>query len=154
MSHSPERSVPSSAGGYLVAKAHQIGGRVFARLLKEEDGKAINPAQGRILFALWKRGGMSATALSRETALEPSTLTSMIDRLEATGLVRRTPSAGDRRALVISCTKAGDEMEARYAAVSARMVALFYKGFGRAEIVAFEKSLGKIVANLEEAERA
>ncbi len=88
----------TSQGGYLVAKAHQIGGRIFARLLKETGGTDINPAQGRILFALWKSEGMSVTALPEETALEPSTLTSMLDRLEAAGFARRAPSPADRRA--------------------------------------------------------
>jgi DNA-binding MarR family transcriptional regulator len=143
-----------SEGGYLVAKAHQIGGRVFARLLKESDGPAINPAQGRVLFALWKsKEGMSMTALSAETALEPSTLTSMIDRLEAAKLVRRSPSAEDRRAFVIECSDAGRKLEGNYLGVSERMTELFYRGMSAAEAKAFEASLRKIVVNLEAAER-
>jgi hypothetical protein len=43
-----------SEGGLLIAKVHQVGGRVFARLLRDEGSFPINPAQGRILFALWK----------------------------------------------------------------------------------------------------
>ena len=78
-------------GGYLIAKAHQISGRIFARLLKEAGGTEINPAQGRVLFALWKVNGISITTLAKETALEPSTLTSMLDRLESAGFVRRWP---------------------------------------------------------------
>jgi MarR family transcriptional regulator, organic hydroperoxide resistance regulator len=142
-----------SEGGYLVAKVHQIGGRVFARLLKESSGGAINPAQGRLLFALWKaKEGMSMTALAAETALEPSTLTSMVDRLEASGLVKRLPSGEDRRAFLIECTQAGRKIEKDYRAVSERMIGIYYKGMSAAEVKAFESSLRKVVANLAEAE--
>lgn len=143
----------TSDSGYLVAKAHQIGGRVFARLLKESGGGAINPAQGRLLFALWKaEGGLSMSALSAETALEPSTLTSMIDRLEAARLVRRKASASDRRAFIVECTEAGRKLESDYRGVSERMVAIYYKGMGAAEVRAFEAALRKVVDNLMEAE--
>jgi MarR family transcriptional regulator, organic hydroperoxide resistance regulator len=143
---------PPSEGGFLIAKAHQIGGRVFARMLKEASGTVINPAQGRILFALWKAGAMSVGALSKETALEPSTLTSMIDRLEAAGLVRRVPSAGDRRVTVIERTEADRTLEVEYRSASERMTGLFYAGMGAAEIEAFEASLRKVVENLTRAE--
>jgi len=147
-----ERRPPPSEGGYLVAKAHQIGGRVFARLLKEGGGGSINPAQGRILFALWKSGGMSLTALGKETSLEPSTLTSMLDRLETAGYARRLPSPADRRAFFVECTEAGRALESEYGEASERMTAIYYGGMGAAEIAAFEAALRRIVSNLEAAE--
>jgi Transcriptional regulators len=143
-----------SEGGYLVAKVHQVGGRVFARLLKEAAGTAINPSQGRLLFALWKaKAGVSMGELSAETALEPSTLTSMVDRLEAAGFARRLPSPRDRRATLIECTEAGRELEAEYAAVSERMTEIYYRGMETVEAQAFEASLAKVLKNLLQAER-
>jgi MarR family transcriptional regulator, organic hydroperoxide resistance regulator len=152
MSGTRKKAEPSE-GGFLLAKAHQIAGRVFARLLKEEGDARINPAQGRILFALWRSGDMGISALSRATSLEPSTLTSMLDRLEAAGLVRRESSAEDRRALVVRCTGEGRAIERRYAALSERMEGLFYGGMTAAERTAFEASLRKVIGNLEAAER-
>ena len=141
-----------SQGGYLIAKAHQIGGRIFARLLKETGATGINPAQGRILFALWKSEGMSLTALSEETALEPSTLTSMLDRLESAGFARRVPSPADRRAFIVECTATGRALEREYSSVSDHMTSLFYRGLSQAEIAAFERTLERIVENLAQAE--
>jgi MarR family transcriptional regulator, organic hydroperoxide resistance regulator len=152
MSGSDRGKRPPSEGGFLVAKAHQIGGRVFARMLKESSSAAINPAQGRILFALWKSGDMSVGELSKETALEPSTLTSMLDRLEAAGLLRREASKDDRRVVMIERTEACLALEEEYGEASTRMTELFYRGMGAEEIAAFEASLRKIVANLTEAE--
>jgi MarR family transcriptional regulator, organic hydroperoxide resistance regulator len=152
MKASEKASPPPSEGGYLVAKAHQIGGRVFNRLLKEAGDGTINPSQGRILFALWKGEGMRVADLAKETALEPSTLTSMLDRLEEAGLVKRSPSPDDRRALIVECAEDGRALMSRYASVSRRMTGLFYGDMGADEIAAFEAALKKIVANLSEAE--
>jgi MarR family transcriptional regulator, organic hydroperoxide resistance regulator len=136
-----------------MAKAQQISSRVFNRLLRDSGCEDINSAQGRILFALWQKGGMSISALARETALEPSTLTSMIDRLESAGLVARSPSPEDRRAFVVDCTAEGRALESKHKAVSMRMTELFYGGLGEKEISAFESTLSMIVENLEGAER-
>jgi len=142
-----------SEGGLLVAKVHQVSGRVFARLLREEGSFPINPAQGRILFALWRAGNMPMAALARETALEPSTLTSMLDRLEDAGLVRRLPSKDDRRVTMVKRTEADRALEERYREVSDRMTELFYGSLGEVERKTFEKTLGRILDNLLEAER-
>ncbi|HRY54537.1 MAG TPA: MarR family transcriptional regulator [Spirochaetia bacterium] len=145
---------PPSAGGFLLAKVHQVSGRVFARLLREAGDFPINPAQGRILFALWRAGRpLPMGELAAETALEPSTLTSMLDRLEAAGLARRSPSPSDRRVVLVERGEADRALEERYAELSARMTGLFYGDLGEAEVAAFEASLERILANLEKAER-
>ena len=145
---------PPSEGGFLLAKVHQVSGRVFARLLKEEGGISINPAQGRILFALWRVDGpLTIGELSRETALEPSTLTSMLDRLEGAGLVRRVASSEDRRVVTVERTDADRALEAKYREVSERMTRLFYGDMDGTQIAAFEGALDRILGNLFEAER-
>jgi DNA-binding MarR family transcriptional regulator len=144
---------PPSEGGLLLAKVHQISGRVFAKLLKREGGFPINPAQGRILFALWRSSGpLTMTALARETALEPSTLTSMLDRLEAAGLARRAASESDRRVVTVERTDADRALESKYRSVSERMTRIFYGDMSGEEIEAFERSLARILGNLEQAE--
>jgi DNA-binding MarR family transcriptional regulator len=96
---------------------------------------------------------VALTALGRETALEPSTLTSMLDRLEEAGLVRRVPSKEDRRAIMVERTEADRALEKRYAAISDRMTKLFYGSLPAAERKAFESTLARILDNLLAAER-
>ena len=141
-----------SEGGFLLAKVHQVSGRVFSRLLLEKGTIPINPGQGRILFVLWRRGRIGIAELAKETSLQPSTLTSMLDRLEAIGLVRRVPDEADRRAYIIERTDADRALEADYREVSARMGSLFYGGMDADEIAAFERSLARILENLTTAE--
>jgi MarR family transcriptional regulator, organic hydroperoxide resistance regulator len=142
-----------TAGGMLIAKVHRVSGRVFARLLRQQGIFPINPAQGRILYVLWRRGSLSVKELSGETSLGPSTLTSMLDRLEKAGLLRRVPSLKDRRVVLVERTEADRALEERYGEVSARMAALTYGDMEDAGIAAFEAALAKVLANLEKAER-
>lgn len=135
-------------GGFLIAKIHQVAGRIFARKLKEHDIDEINPAQGRIMFVLWREDGISINELAKRTALKKSTLTSMLDRLEATGHLERVPSPSDRRQILIKRTAKDMALEDVYIAASQDMTKLFYKGFTAAEVSRFEKDLQRILGNL------
>jgi DNA-binding MarR family transcriptional regulator len=135
-------------GGMLVAKIHQVAGRVFAKKLKEHGIDEINPAQGRILFVLWENDGIPIRDLSARTMLEKSTLTSMLDRLEAMGYIVRVPSKEDRREILIRRTEKDKAFQKRYFEVSKDMTELFYQGLTEEEIDRLESDLATILANL------
>ena len=139
-------------GGFLIAKIHQVAGRIFARKLKQHGIDEINPAQGRIMFVLWRRDGISINELAKRTSLKKSTLTSMLDRLEATGHLERVPSRTDRRQILIKRTAKDMALEDVYVAASQDMTRLFYKGFTAAEVSRFEKDLHRILDNLTDFE--
>jgi DNA-binding MarR family transcriptional regulator len=141
-------SGPQREAGYLIAQIHQIGERILARKLKEYGLDQINPPQGRILFALWRRDGISIQELGTRTKLAKSTLTAMLDRLEANGFVRRTPAETDRREVIIKLTAGDRALRKAYNAVSREMTALFYGGFGEEERDRFEGYLRRILDNL------
>ncbi|MDE7229088.1 MAG: MarR family transcriptional regulator [Oscillospiraceae bacterium] len=139
-------------GGFLVTKVKQIQGRVFERLLDENGISEFNGAQGRILFVLWESNNIPISELSEKTGLAKTTLTSMLDRLENAGHIRRAADSTDRRAVRISLTESAEALREKYERVSALMNEIFYKGFSDDEILAFEKALGKILENLCEKE--
>lgn len=139
-------------GGFLISKIKQIQGRVFERLLDESGISEFNGAQGRILFVLWETDNIPISVLSEKTGLAKTTLTSMLDRLEMSGHIRRVPDSGDRRAVRICLTESAEALRDKYERVSALMSEIFYKGVSDDEILAFEKTLGKILENLIEKE--
>lgn len=141
-----------SEGGYLMAKIHQIAGRVFARMLREHRIQ-LNPAQGRILFVLWQADDIPIQELARRTGLGKSTLTSMLDRLETAGHIERVTTSEDRRKLLIRRTDKDRALHALYAKVSREMTGVFYDGFSKKEIREFETHLRRVLANLESHER-
>lgn len=139
-------------GGFLISKVKQIQGRVFERMLDENGISEFNGAQGRILFVLWETDNIPISALSQRTGLAKTTLTSMLDRLESSGHIRREPDPDDRRTVRIRLTETAEALREKYERVSEMMNDVFYKGFSDDEILTFEKGLGKILENLIEKE--
>ncbi len=140
-----------SEGGFLLSMVHQLMGRVFNRLLREH-GIELNSAQGRILFVLWEEDGIPITELAHATMLSKSTLTSMLDRLEETGHIRREHNPEDRRVTLIAVTERNRLLRDSYDQVSREMTELFYEGFTLDEIAAFEVGLRRILVNLKKCE--
>jgi DNA-binding MarR family transcriptional regulator len=136
-------------GGFLVAKIHRLGGRIFARLLKGRGVDQLTPAQGRIMLVLWQEDGIPIRELARRTQLDKSTLTSMLDRLEEAGLLRRIPSQEDRRQIILRLSQTGRDLESLYREVSHEMTSLFYAGFTDEEVTRLEAGLERILGNLE-----
>ncbi|MEQ8175136.1 MAG: MarR family transcriptional regulator [Syntrophomonadaceae bacterium] len=149
-SGSDQNKLPSArAGGFLIARVHYLADRLFARKLKEYNIKDLNPAQGRIMFVLWRRNDIPIQDLARQTSLGKSTLTSMLDRLEAAGHLERRADPHDRRSLLVSAREITTEEERLYEAVSREMAGEFYDGLSEAEIDQFERILAHILNNLD-----
>jgi DNA-binding MarR family transcriptional regulator len=141
-------------GGLLVAQLHQLGGRVFARLLKRRGLADLNPAQGRVLYALWRSDGMNQKRLAELTRLDKSTLTAMLDRLEADGRIERRPDPADGRGRLVCPTAATRALYADYAAASEEMTEIFYAGLPEADRDELDRLLRAALANLASREAA
>lgn len=136
-------------GGFLITQIRQLQGRVFDKLLKESGVDAFNGAQGRILYVLWEHKRLTITEISHLTSLAKTSLTSMLDRMEESGLIERTPDKQNRRQIFVSITKKAISYRDAYDRVSEKMNDLFYQGFSEKEIIYFEDMLRKIIVNLE-----
>lgn len=139
-------------GGFFISKIKQIQSRIFEKLLTEHGINEFNGAQGRILFVLWSSDDIPIKELSEKTGLAKTTLTSMLDRLEAQGHIKRSAAPNDRRTVNIRLTEKAKHLRKSYEDVSEEMNEIFYKGFTDDEIQHFENYLGKILENLTEKE--
>ena len=74
------------------------------------------------MLVLWEHGDQTVRALSDRLGLESSTLTPLLKRLEAAGLVSRQRSSSDERVVRVSLTAAGQRLR-RPAADIQRVVA-------------------------------
>jgi DNA-binding MarR family transcriptional regulator len=135
-------------GGFLISKIHQLSQRIFARILKEHQRDEFNPAQGRIMFALWQNDNIPIHELVEKTQYSKSTLTSMLDNLEEAGFIKRVPSKEDRREILIALTEKDKVLQNKYVEVSREMGKLYYDGFNDKEIDDFENYLERILENL------
>ena len=128
-------------GGFLVTKIKQLGDRIFEKVLNEKGIDAFNGAQGRILYVLWQEDGVPIKTVSDTT---------MLERMEGQGLIRREPDSRDRRKTLLYLTEKAKALRSDYDAVSEQMGALYYRDFTEAEIRQFEEYLQRIQRNLEE----
>ena len=136
-------------GGYLISRIKQVGTRLFDHMLAEADIDAFNGAQGRILYVLWQQDGISISDIAAKTSLANTTLTSMLDRMEQSGLISRVPSPKDRRAQLICLTDKARGLQADYNRLSQQMNERYYQGFTEEEIRQTEAYLQRILDNLE-----
>src|SRR5216117_3080759 len=67
----------------------------------------LSPAQCHVLHLIEPDQPIPMGRIAEALACDASNVTGLIDRLESRGLVRRQPSAGDRRVKVLELTPAG-----------------------------------------------
>lgn len=139
-------------GGYLLGRAKFLSGRRLNKLFSEYGLTEFNGEQGNILYHLWKKDGLSSTDISTETGLAKNTLTNMLDKMEASGLIYRKLCNKDKRVKYVFLTEKGKALEGKSKSATEKMDEIFYRGFSVPEIESFEAMLKKIIANLEEEE--
>ena len=121
-------------------------------MLSRTGFDTLNGAQGRILYVLWQQDGISMGDLSQKSGLAKTTLTSMLDRMEQSGLLLRVPDKFDRRKTLITLTEHTRSLNKKYECVSDDMSKVYYKGFSDQDIDTFENFLKRILENLKENE--
>jgi len=72
----------------------------------------ITAPQLMCLRTVIANGPMTATAISREIHVSPSTVVGILDRLEDKGLIRRERGRVDRRIVFVTATDAGRQLAA------------------------------------------
>ncbi len=88
----------------LIAKAVLQLGR---RLRAERPNPSVTLSALGLLARLHQQGAMPAAALARAERLQPQSLSRLIAKLDADGLISREPDPLDGRALVIDITPGG-----------------------------------------------
>jgi DNA-binding MarR family transcriptional regulator len=66
------------------------------------------PAQFDIIATLGNTPGMTFKELGEQTLITKGTLTGVVDRLEARGVVRRVSSRADARSTIVQLTRKGE----------------------------------------------
>ena len=137
-------------GGYLINQIQKISSRKFNELLKEKNIDEFNGSQGVILYSLWNNKELTIKEIGKITGLAKTSLTSMLDRMEEKGLIRRKDNSEDKRSIKIMLTDKAKELEKDYNDISNKMSNIFYKNFIDKEINEIENYLERIISNLEE----
>lgn len=101
-----------------------------------------------VMLALWQHGELSVKRLSETLHLDPGTLSPLLKRLEAAGLVSRNRSTDDERVLVVRPTAAGTDL--RHSALSVPTTMLQRLGMTESDLTATNALLHRIIDAAEE----
>ena len=96
-----------------------------------------------VMLALWQHGPLSVKDLSRLLQLDPGTLSPLVKRLAAAGLVRRDRDPRDERALAIALTDRGRELRAQAEAIPGGIVE--HLGMPLTELQALHGALVQVI---------
>lgn len=91
--------------GYQMAQATIVTSAAFLRSAGQPF--ELRPVEYTLLALIAENPGGSLARLARALAVTAPNITMWVDKLEARGLVRRAPSATDRRSQVLEATPQG-----------------------------------------------
>jgi DNA-binding MarR family transcriptional regulator len=85
------------------------------------DNLGLTYTQYLVLLALWGRGELSVKQLGASLYLDYGTLSPLLKRLEADGLIRRERRPDDERTVIITLTEEGAAMRERARGIPAQI---------------------------------
>ena len=93
---------------FAVYSAAHAFNRVYKPLL---DRLGLTYPQYLVMLSLWERDGVPVKDIGERLFLDSGTLTPLLKRLEAAGLVKRTRSTEDERQVLIALTPQGHSLK-------------------------------------------
>ena len=97
--------------GFILRQVWQRHSSIFSR----DIGTNLTPTQWAALSKLAETGACSQNQLGRLTAMDVATIKGVIDRLTARGLTETSQDPEDGRRLLVSLTRAGQQLAEKLA---------------------------------------
>ncbi|MER6193682.1 MarR family winged helix-turn-helix transcriptional regulator [Streptomyces cyaneofuscatus] len=129
----------------LHAASRAFGG--FYRQALKDLG--LTYPQYLVMLVLWEEGPRPVKVIGERLRLDSGTLSPLLKRLEAAGLVRRERSREDERSVVIELT--GEGARLRESALSVPRGVLAATGLSVEEVLGLQEVLGRLTTALTEA---
>ena len=121
---------------FAVYSASHAFNRVYKPLL---DRLGLTYPQYLVMLVLWERDNIPLKDIGERLFLDSGTLTPLLKRLEAAGLIKRTRSAEDERQVLIELTREGNALREQAKAVPQSILAASACSVG--ELVALKNEI-------------
>ncbi len=106
----PPSTAPRAPDAAVMAESLRLSATRLARRLRQEASTGLTPSQLSALAQIDHHGPLTLGALADRERVAPPTVTRVVTKLEAEGLVVRQPSSEDRRAVNVAVTRAGADL--------------------------------------------
>ncbi len=127
---------------YVIAK--EITG-LYRPFLDELD---MTYPQYLVMMVLWEHDGMTVSCIGEKLYLDSGTLTPLLKRLEAKGLITRQRKKEDERVVEIFITEAGKQLKSRACSVPEKIIAS--TKVDPEELIRLKESVQNIIKTLKE----
>jgi DNA-binding MarR family transcriptional regulator len=104
---SPSAAAPTSTTQAEIAARLRLSSTRLARRLRQEAGTGLTPSQLSALAAVERHGPVTLGALAEHERVAPPSITKVVAKLEAEGLLERAVDPSDRRVARVAVTTAG-----------------------------------------------
>jgi DNA-binding MarR family transcriptional regulator len=135
--------------GYLVKRVRSMLSTAIEREIADTADSDVTYEQWGVLVMILMERGDTAAVLSRGMECDTGSMTRMLDRLEAKGLIVRTRSTDDRRRVQLELTPAGKKKAERLVKAIVSVLNRHLEGFSADELELFKSFLRRMLANRE-----
>src|SRR5438105_3631645 len=97
----------TTATAPALASRLRLSATRLARTLRREAGTGLSPSQLSVLATVDAHGPITLGTLASHERVAPPSITKVVTKLEAAGLVSRTPDPSDRRVARVNLTADG-----------------------------------------------
>ncbi|PJZ71135.1 MarR family transcriptional regulator [Leptospira perolatii] len=136
---------------YVIHLLSRTRDRIQKHLTVEMERQGIQdiaPAHGGVLFALSKSGPVTMSDLADALDRTNSTITTLLDKMESLGYVKRRQSIEDERVFLAELTEKGKAATNAVTKASRKTLSALFKGFSNPEKEEFMRLLSIIHSNL------
>jgi DNA-binding MarR family transcriptional regulator len=133
----------------LLDRLLQIGELFQRDMARAFDGTGLTTARVHLLWVLQHAGPSTQRDLARLCEVTPRNITGLVDGLEESGHVRRTPHPTDRRSVIVELTATAAETMARMQQEHTELNDTLLSAVAPKDRAAVERGITAIATHLE-----
>lgn len=137
---------PENSMGYAMRRIMGFGGQAIERAM---EPLGLTDAQWKPLLRLYMGQAGTVAESARLCEMDAGSMTRLLDRIEAKGLLRRVRSSADRRVVNLELTAEGQAAAAQIPGILAHAQNVALRGFSEAEWQTLQGFLGRILHNVQ-----
>ena len=128
----------------------EVAGTLNAAVDAHLTAQGLTPTRAEIVWRIGQRGPLTQRQLSEALGCSPRNVTGLVDALERSGLVARTPHPSDRRAILVTLTERGAAAQREWSAGYRRLAAHLLTGMDAAEVDTLSHALDHLLERLRD----